>query len=419
VNIQIGLGSNSYVVNPQMLIDGASRAVRFLAVASWLSLAACTSDARGPDGQGGQGGAPGVVGGSNAAGSMADAGIGGTANDAGNTGGDSSSSKPYNAGYRQLTFVDSTRGRTLVTAIWYPTSDGAAGSTSEISSATPATSGGPHPLILFSHGWKGYNRQASFLTAEWARHGFVVAAPSHQYDTGADYDPSYDAEMQFDRPADIRFVVDQMLSLNQDASSFLYGMTDANAIGMSGHSFGGHTTMMIAGAPANLDHLAEYCQSAPACDFICCLQDQIQALFPGQRVIDESDTRMKAALPMAPDGYPWLQADGMARIKIPIMIMAGAQDTMAPLATEQEPMYEGILSTKYLLVLENGDHMPFADMCSQLSTTDDCPTLQAQIAEISTDFWMRYLKNDSTYGANLQSYVASQPDIDLRSTIVK
>jgi predicted dienelactone hydrolase len=128
---------------------------------------------------------------------------------------------------------------------------------------------------------------------------------------------------------------------------------------------------------------------------------------------------MKAALPMAPDGYPWLQADGMAKIKIPIMIMAGAEDTMAPLATEQEPMYEGILSTKYLLVLKNADHMPWADMCSQLSTTDDCPTLQAQIAETSTDFWMRYLKNDTTYGASLLSYVATQPDIDLRSTIVE
>ena len=329
------------------------------------------------------------------------------------------SGKTYNAGYRQLTFFDSTRGRTLATAIWYPTSDGAEVSSNEISGATPDPSGGPYPLILFSHGWKGYNRQASFLTEQWARHGFVVAAPNHQYDTGSDYDPSYEAEMQFDRPEDIRFVTDQMLSLNQDPTSFLCGMTDPNAIGLSGQSFGGHTTMMIAGAPPNLDHLAEYCQSDPACNWdICCLQDQIQQLFPGQRVIDESDPRTKAALPMAPDGYGWLQADGMAQIKIPIMIMAGGQDTMAPLATEQEPMYEGILSTKYLLVLKNADHMAYADMCSQLSTTDDCPTLQAQIAETSTDFWMRYLKNDSTYGARLQSYVASQPDIDLRSNLV-
>ena len=210
-----------------------------------------------------------------------------------------------------------------------------------------------------------------------------------------------------------------MLSLNQDPSSFLHGMIDPNAIGMSGHSFGGHTTMMIAGAPPNLDHLAEYCQSDPACNWdICCLQDQIQQLFPGQRVIDESDPRMKAALAMAPDGYGWLQADGMAQIEIPIMIMAGGQDTLCPLNVQQEPMYEGIVSTKYLLVLKNADHYAYLDSCSQYSTSD-CTTLHAQIMATSTDVWMRHLKNDSRYGANLQSYVASQPDIDLRSSLVE
>ena len=369
------------------------------------------------DSHGSQGGATAGIGGSNAAGAMADAGTGGSADDAGDAG--QTTGKTYNVGSRTLTFVDSTRGRTLATAIWYPTSDGTPGASGEITGATPDPSGGPYPLILFSHGWQSYNRQSSFLMAQWARHGFVVAAPDHQYDTYYDYDPSYDAEMQFDRPEDIRFVTDQMLSLNQDPTSFLYGMTDPNAIGMSGHSFGGHTTMMIAGAPPNLDHLAEYCQSDPDCNWdICCLQDQIQQLFPGQRVIDESDPRTKAALAMAPDGYGWLQADGMAKIKIPIMIMGGGQDTLCPLDTEQEPMYEGIVSTKYLLVLKNADHYAYIDLCSQYSTSD-CTTLHAQIAATSTDFWIRHLRNDSAYGANLQSYVASQPDIDLSSNIVE
>ena len=143
-----------------------------------------------------------------------------------------------------------------------------------------------------------------------------------------------------------------------------------------------------------------------------------QQLFPGQRVIDESDPRTKAALAMAPDGYGWFQADGTAKIKIPIMIMGGGQDTLCPLDDEQEPMYEGIVSTKYLLVLKNADHYAYIDLCSQYSTSD-CTTLHAQIAETSTDFWIRYLKNDSTYGANLHSYVASQPDIDLRSNVVE
>jgi predicted dienelactone hydrolase len=324
---------------------------------------------------------------------------------------------PYNAGYRELTFVDGARGRTLGTAIWYPTSDGATGSMGEISGATPDPSGGPYPLILFSHGWQSYNRQSSFLMAEWARHGFVVVAPNHQYNTYADYDASYQAKIQFDRPADIRFVTDQVLLLNQDPTSFLHTMADPNAIGMSGHSFGGHTTLMIGGATPSLDHLAEYCLSDPACDWdVCCLQDEIQQLFPGQRVIDESDPRTKAALALAPDGYGWLQTDGMAKIGIPTMIMAGGRDTTCPLDTQQAPMYEAMASTKYLLVLEDADHGAYADLCG---TSGDCATLHTQIAVTSTDFWMRHLKNDGAYGADLLSYVASQPDIDLRSNLVE
>jgi hypothetical protein len=52
-------------------------------------------------------------------------------------------------------------------------------------------------------------------------------------------------------------------------------------------------------------------------------------------------------------------------------------------------------------------------------STSDCTTLHAQIAATSIDFWIRYLKNDSAYGANLRGYVASQPDIDLSSNIVQ
>jgi hypothetical protein len=42
--------------------------------------------------------------------------------------------------------------------------------------------------------------------------------------------------------------VDQVLVLNADSTSFLHGMVNPGAIGMSGHSFGGHTTLMVAGA---------------------------------------------------------------------------------------------------------------------------------------------------------------------------
>ncbi len=313
---------------------------------------------------------------------------------------------PDNVGYQELTFTDTSRGRTLRTAFWYPAAAGA-----------PDASGGPYPLILFSHGDHGSstNGQYDFLKNAWASKGFVVVGPDHQKNTWYDADDSdaNRAAIQFDRPLDIRFVTDQVLLLNQDATSFLHGMINPDAIGMSGVSFGGHTTLMVAGATPNLDHLAEYCQSNPGCDWdVCCLQDEIQQLYPGQRIIDLSDPRMKAALSLAGDGYGWFLQDGMAKIKMPIMFMVGRLDTLCPLDTQAMPEYEGVVSTKYLFIQDKADHSVFGNGCSQ-QTYGDCDTLHEQIEFVSTAFWMLHLKNDASYAEKLRSY--AQPGTTLLS----
>ena len=319
---------------------------------------------------------------------------------------------PYRVGYQEITFTDATRGRTLRTAFWYPTVDGAA----------LDSSGAPYPLIMFSHGDTGRstNGKADFLKNAWASEGFIVVAPDHQKDTSYDADnsPANRAAIQFDRPADIRFVTDQVLLLSKDTTSFLYGMVDPDAIGMSGHSFGGHTTIMIAGAPPNLDHLAEYCTHDTENWDVCGLQDRIQQLFPGQRIIDESDPRTKAALSLAGDGYGWFQADGMAKIKIPMMYAVGRLDTVCPLATQGMPEYEGTISTKYLFIQDNGDHLAYINGCSQ-QTASHCRTLHDQISSVSIAFWKLHLKNDTQSGDRMRDYASTQSDATLLSEPAK
>jgi predicted dienelactone hydrolase len=306
--------------------------------------------------------------------------------------------KTYKVGYQELTFYDSSRGRTLKTIFWYPISDN---KTLEIN-----PHGKPYPLILFSHGHRSNNIQSFSLMQEWASHGFIVAAPNHEKNTMADFDEKYQGMMQFARSIDLRFIVDRILELNKDSKSFLCKMVDPESMGISGHSFGGHTTLMTAGATPNLDHLADYCSSQYNDWDICPLQDEIQKLYPGKRIINESDPRMKAALALAPDGYGWFLKDGMARIKIPIMIMSGEMDTVCTLKAEQRPMYEGINSKKYLVILKKADHVAFCDCCGDSATVE-------QIANITSAFWMIYLKNDKQAGSYLSKYVSSQRDINM------
>jgi predicted dienelactone hydrolase len=272
---------------------------------------------------------------------------------------------------------------------------------------------------MYSHGDNGRstNSRNDFLRTAWASEGFIVAGPDHQKNTSYDADnsPANRAAIQFDRPADIRFVTDQILLLDKDTTSFLYGMVDPDAIGMSGYSFGGHTTIMIAGATPNLDHLADYCQLNPDNDWdVCGLQNEIQQLFPGQRIIDESDPRTKAALSLAGDGYGWFQADGMAKIKIPVMYAVGRLDTAAPLSTQTMPEYQGTVSTKYLFIQDQANHFAYAMDCSG-QTRRYCRTIHEQIIYVSTAFWMLHLKNDPQYGDNLRNYASAQPDATLLS----
>ncbi|MFZ0427702.1 MAG: hypothetical protein WAO20_06270 [Acidobacteriota bacterium] len=321
---------------------------------------------------------------------------------------------PYRVGLRTATFVDTVRGRTLKTFFWYPALGGD-DSGAVIPDGEPDHSGGPYPLIMFSHGHTGTGNQSTHLTAYWASHGFVVAAPNHEKNTRADYDPIYLPMLQFARSVDLRFVTDQILDLNRDGSSFLHGMVEPESIGVTGHSFGGHTTLTTAGATPDLDHLAEYCKTEDWWD-ICPLQKEIQALYPGQRVIDESDPRMKAALALAPDAYGWFQQDGMAKIQIPIMIMAGEKDNVCPPKREALPMYDGIRSEKYLMLQEKSGHLAYCDYCGFMTTArEDCPRVEQQIKTMSTAFWRLYLKGEEGYRKAMQDYAATQADFKLLS----
>ena len=316
----------------------------------------------------------------------------------------------FNVGFQELTFVDSARGRTLKTAIWYPTVNGPARSPDEFVGGGPNVSGGPYPVIMLSHG-----RGPLVYIREWVRHGFVVVAPDLQK---SDFDPDYVAELQFARPLDIRYVLDQVLALNEDAASFLRGVIDPNSIGITGMSFGGHTTLMVAGATPNLDYLAEYCQANYDRWDICPLQDEIQALYPGQRIIDVSDPRMKAALPIVPDGYGWFRESGMAKIKIPIMLMGGEKDTTCPPDEQQRPMYRDIVSTKYLFIQDDADHLSYLDGCAyDIDTLSTCSALHAQSIPATTAFWMLYLKSDPVCGDPLRTCVPFLPGVEFASAV--
>jgi predicted dienelactone hydrolase len=236
---------------------------------------------------------------------------------------------PFGVGARVVTMtkpsaVDPTQTRVLDTVVWYPTSPGAspidAGYAAVLDAPLDA-SGGPYPVLMFSHGSCGYPLQSNFLLPLIASRGFVVVAPPHPGNEIFDGPSCSSAAAQVasfvERPQDIKYALDQMLAANADASSPFFGALDPTRLGMSGHSFGGLTTYVVV----------------------------------------QHDPRYRMAVPMAPAG----QVDEKG-VTIPSLTMISQLDSLVNNDANRQA-YANSSAPKYLVEILNAGHFAYSDGC--------------------------------------------------------
>ena len=97
------------------------------------------------------------------------------------------------------------------------------------------------PLIVFSHGLGALGRIYAVILEAWAVEGYEVAAPDFPLSRAtAPGGPAYADYVN--QPADVRFVIDELLRLDAEPGSPLFGRIDADHIGVAGQSLGGLTT---------------------------------------------------------------------------------------------------------------------------------------------------------------------------------
>ena len=148
---------------------------------------------------------------------------------------------PFAVASRDHTFVDPSRPspagrapRTLVTTVWFP-----------------VDAPGPHPLVLYSHGFLGNRFGGRYLAEYLASRGYVVAAPDHPFTRRwAPGGPRI--EDVVNQPGDLRLVIDRLLGWEASERPF-FGSIDPARIGVMGLSLGGMTATMIAFDPQRRD----------------------------------------------------------------------------------------------------------------------------------------------------------------------
>jgi dienelactone hydrolase len=129
---------------------------------------------------------------------------------------------------RVAVFRNGTRGpRTLITSVRYP-----------------SVAKRPLPLIVFCHGFALLPSTYTRLLDAWTRAGYVVAAPIFPVEN-ADAPGGPDEADLANQPADVRFVIRQLLRASARHQSPIHRLIDPSRIAVAGHSDGGDTAFAV------------------------------------------------------------------------------------------------------------------------------------------------------------------------------
>jgi predicted dienelactone hydrolase len=152
------------------------------------------------------------------------------------------------------------------------------------------------------------------------------------------------------QPADMSFVIGELLRLSGDGASPLAGSIDPARVGAAGHSLGGMTTLALAGNT-------------------CC-----------------HDARVKAAAVLAGREMPFGRGQFWTRIRTPVLFVHGEEDASVPYADGRRA-FASAPPPRFLVTIVGGDHgRPFG------GASDDA---QARVVTDATlDFFDHYLKGD-------------------------
>lgn len=317
---------------------------------------------------------------------------------------------PYEAGVTTLSFTDA-RGVALTAEVWYPAdAEGEPDAYEQI--PFPSTAfrdaapvAGPWPLVAFSHGNGGLRTQSAFLTERLATHGFVVVAPDHPHNTTLDFDEASLLAVAVARPGDVVAAADEVFARSADGDAVLGGLVQPDRYGMSGHSFGGWTTLAVAGGVVDFDAMAAFCENGGGYD-LCQLGDTT-----GVTVPDAPDPRAVAALPMAPAGWYSFGERGLDGVA-PSLLLGGTRDESESIEAEIDPLWTRLPAPKRLGVLEGAGHYVFSDVCALGDVVEECAgeaegyvdpdAAHAVVNALAVAFFQVTLNGDGRYAEALQ-----------------
>jgi predicted dienelactone hydrolase len=236
----------------------------------------------------------------------------------------------------------------------------------------------PVPLVLLSHGIGQTGRSLMYLGEYLASQGIAAVVVTH---------PPPSALREFtERPRDVGRVLDH-LAAHQAWKKRL----NLERVGLLGHSLGGYTVLVAAGAQPQAQGLQRQCQSDWALFNLSLLLLQCRALEINPWPTPLPDPRIRAVVAINPAIGGILGAEGLAPLTVPVMVIGGGGDWVTPVLPEQIQPFAGLRGRHhYLLILPTANHVDGLDEARQLAP-QRLPPLPYALAHLSREFFRTHL----------------------------
>jgi predicted dienelactone hydrolase len=266
-------------------------------------------------------------------------------------------------------------------------------------------SGDKFPVIVFSHGGACSGLDYSYLASYWARHGYVCLQPFHEDSIVLNRQRNTlleclqiipglltNKQAWTNRTEDVSFIISSLSNIHPK----LAGKLDSSRVGVSGHSLGALSALLLGGARIPRPDLPP-------------------------RVGSLGDKRVKAIVALSPQGVKsgpgkfGFDDRKCFTISVPAMFVSGDRDQMSETTVSQnidafrysppgDKYYASLYGANHATFFGNVDfHLPggIADLAldpanaQTLEAYGDQEADRKLVQEMTTLFWDVYLKGDS------------------------
>lgn len=248
----------------------------------------------------------------------------------------------YRAGWRSVT-VTRPNNTTFTARLFYP-------ATANGQNAPYDGSGAPYPAITFGHGFFQAVSTYQSTLEHLATHGYFVIAT----DSEGGLFPNHQNFAN-----DLRYSLTYLEQENANPSSAFFNQVRTDKFGASGHSMGGGASILATA----------------------------------------QDTRIKALANLAAAETNPSAINVMPNINVPVSLISASADTIVPVSSNGQVMYNSANAPKILPIIQGGWHCGFQD-ANGFGCDNGTITRNEQLAEtrrLLTSFFNLYLKENETH----------------------